>query len=563
MIWILWLAACAQDPIAPGQADHHDTDEPSIEDDADDSGLPTQDALYEELEAPRLLRRLSIDLRGTVPTFDELETVEADPAQVEVYRDAWLYDEAIAERLVPLLGEHWATLSDEMPASYYEYGFELDDLYTWKRSIGQEPLRLMAHVVTEDLPWTEILTADYSMANEYLGPHWPMDGYPEGGTGWHQVQYNDGRPAVGVLATNGLWWRYGTSTFNQGRRRAEAITRLLICTDLLQRPVSFAFTDDLDSLTGTVDMVRSDPSCLACHAVVEPLSAAMYGFWPALQSGASEQERYHKERETMGPEELMVEPAWYGQPLSGLSELGHAIADDPRFTRCSAQTFAQLYLRRRIQLEDTNLITQLDEDFHAADLRVRPLIAAITDLPEYRAKAVVGDDELALERAVTTHAMTPSLLDTVVGGLMGFRWIVDRITYFDDDVVGYRSLAGGADGIRVTDMRPEPTLTSVLATQRLVQAAVEHASNNAWHADSPSGPFVDLPMDPDEDTLRDALDDTHFWLLARRASAEEIDDLEELWHTLHALGDDDHHGAELAWEGVWTVLLRDPQFVSY
>ena len=35
------------------------------------------------------------------------------------------------------------------------------------REVGEEPLRLMAHVAVNDLPWSDIVTADYTMADEY------------------------------------------------------------------------------------------------------------------------------------------------------------------------------------------------------------------------------------------------------------------------------------------------------------------------------------------------------------------------------------------------------------
>ena len=57
------------------------------------------------------------------------------------------------------------------------------------------------------------------------------------------ARYTDGRPAAGVLATNGLWWRYTTTDSNMNRTRAAAISRLLLCEDFMARPVSFAGDD--------------------------------------------------------------------------------------------------------------------------------------------------------------------------------------------------------------------------------------------------------------------------------------------------------------------------------
>ena len=54
---------------------------------------------YEELDAPALLRRLSLDLRGTLPSEQEVLAVEANPSQVEVLRDEMLADPRLEARL--------------------------------------------------------------------------------------------------------------------------------------------------------------------------------------------------------------------------------------------------------------------------------------------------------------------------------------------------------------------------------------------------------------------------------------------------------------------------------
>ena len=47
----------------------------------------------------------------------------------------------------------------------------------------------------------------------------------QGATGWQVSRYTDGRPAAGVLSTNGLWWRYYSTVSNLNRSRAAAISR--------------------------------------------------------------------------------------------------------------------------------------------------------------------------------------------------------------------------------------------------------------------------------------------------------------------------------------------------
>lgn len=60
---------------------------------------------FRALPAPRLLRRMSLDLRGILPSAAELDAVEADPSQLDALRDAWLEDPRFEDRLVDLLAE--------------------------------------------------------------------------------------------------------------------------------------------------------------------------------------------------------------------------------------------------------------------------------------------------------------------------------------------------------------------------------------------------------------------------------------------------------------------------
>ncbi len=152
------------------------------------------------LSDPQRLRRASLDLRGVLPSADELDQVAEDGSAFAALRDDYLADPAFEERLVTLLSERWRTRVDVFDIVYQDYGLPPEEEFNFERSVGEEPLRLMAHVAAEDLPWTEIVTADYTLANELLAEIWPLD-YPDGESGWQKAYYTDGRPAAGVLAS--------------------------------------------------------------------------------------------------------------------------------------------------------------------------------------------------------------------------------------------------------------------------------------------------------------------------------------------------------------------------
>ena len=92
--------------------DHDTAVEPEVTEE------PAEPVVYSELSAPRLLRRISLDLRGVLPSELELDVVEDEPERVAQYRDAWLTDPLMADRMVQLLGQKWHTRIDEFLIFY-------------------------------------------------------------------------------------------------------------------------------------------------------------------------------------------------------------------------------------------------------------------------------------------------------------------------------------------------------------------------------------------------------------------------------------------------------------
>lgn len=101
MVTLLLLAGCgAEFSLTEGRAP------PSTE------PPPAEEAAPASLEPTALLTRLSIDLRGVRPGVAELEAVEADPAQVDAYRDAWLADARFGAQVRRLFADAYLTRQD-------------------------------------------------------------------------------------------------------------------------------------------------------------------------------------------------------------------------------------------------------------------------------------------------------------------------------------------------------------------------------------------------------------------------------------------------------------------
>ncbi len=501
---------------------------------------------------PELVRRMSLDLRGVLPEVEDLEAAEADELAWLEIRDRYLDDARLEDRLVELYAETWHTRVDVFDLVYFDYHLEPEQEFVFERAVGEEPLRLLARVAVEDLPWSEVVTADWSMADELLGSIWPLD-YPAGETGWQVSRYTDGRPAVGVLASNGLWWRYTATQSNMNRARAAALSRLLLCEDYLTRPVSFSETDP--SLS-TEETAQSDPYCLGCHSSLDPIAASLFGFWWLNQYSEPEQTEYHPEREVLWETWLGTEPAWFGTPISGLADLGYMVATDSRFYSCAVETLAEGLWRRPSDLEDVAELESLRGRFLDDGARIKPLIAAIMETESYRVHA----EEESESRERPIRMMTPAQLASALEDLSGFQWSFEGFEQLHSDKTGYRLLAGGVDGVALTSPQLEPSLTWALVVQRISQAAAHEVVRIELEEDGPRRLLegISLKSRPGDVAFTAALKHLHWLLYAARADSDWLSAVEALWSDVES-----SEGAASAWRTTLSALLRDPAFVSY
>lgn len=538
MIWAWMLWACIRpEHQAPLQVD---------------TGTPGPSST-QPLAPPRLLRRISLDLRGTLPTEAELDRVAADPTTVAALTQDWLAAPALEAALVQLLSDQWHTQVDAFEITAQDYDLDPESEYAFERAVGQEPLRLMARVVVQDRHWGEVVTAPTTAANPLLGAIWPI-ALPTSAAGWQEAVYTDGRPAAGVLATNGLWWRYTTDTSNMNRKRAAAISRLLLCEDLLARPVAFsAATTDLSD---TEAAVKNDDACLACHATLDPLAANLFGFWWLSQYNVDEQTRYHPERELLYERWLEVEPAWFGTPVTGLADLGQAIAADRRLYQCATERFATALWARPPTPAEHPLLASLTQDFLTGGAQAKPLLAALMATPQYQAGAATPmtgtEDPNRLVRQLGPWQLAQSL-----EGLTGFRWTWEGYDQLDNDTIGMRVLAGGVDGSHTFAPQPDPGLTWSLVVQTLAEGAADHAVSQWLDADEGLLAGLDPAAAPGDADFDATLDDLHWRLFATPAPPEWAPGMGQLWSSIAT-----EHDPEIAWQATLSAMFRDPLFVT-
>lgn len=503
------------------------------------------------------LTRLSMDLRGVRPTTGELQRVVKDPATIDTLIEAYLDDKRFGARVADLFSEVYLTRTEVYTVFPESYGLNIP-YPEFVRSIGDEPLQILAHIADRDLPYTDLVTANWTMANEVLGQIWPVD-YPAGATGWKQSRYTDGRPHAGVLSTNSMWWRYQSTDSNANRGRANAVSRILLCNDYLTRPIDFDRNVDLLDQEAIEQAIRNNPACVSCHTSLDPLAGYFYGFWYYTPDNPADVSIYHPEREQRWQTYTGVEPGFYGESGYSLTDLGHQIAADTRFPECMVENAFELLLRRDRIVDDMTALTAHREAFITGDLTVRSLFRSIVTSPEYQGGIT---DEPGF---VSKKMVTPGLLASSVEDLTGFRFTAEGFDLLTTEVNGVLTLAGGADGYYVTQSATDPNVTLLLVQERLAEAAASYAVEFDREHPIDARLFTEIDWDETTATHPDAvvaqIQALHHRLFGDvvAADGEEVEANLALFNDLYEVEGD----VPATWVGLLSALLRDPEFLLY
>lgn len=529
------------------------------------SGGPVDDETALEVQAPvpfegafrtpvQLARRMSLDIRGEFMDVNEIDLVQQDSDNIDTLLDSWLQEDGHRSQLIDLFSSMLLTKVDKFNVTEADFYLSEDQAYDFVRAIGEESPRLMAHVAMSDGPWTDVVQVDYTMANSVLSQIWnlePIDAQPVDSNTWVRARYADGRPALGVVATNGIWWRYYTTPNNKSRARAAFLTRLLVCDDILSTAVTSPSSLQVDA-QNIDDFVRTDPGCLSCHQTLDPLAASLYGFWQHDMHDVVELSIYHPEREWDGERDLQLDMAWYGKPISAPAELGERIAEDERFYPCAVSSLAERLWRRPVLAIDEGRIETIAHQVSSENGRYREIFKALLNSPEYQ--ILIPRDSTDSRSASTAKMMTAHQIQHSIQELTGFEWTDSTLDLLDNDEWGYRMLLGGIDGRSTTQWLEAPSATRQLTLKRLSQLASEHVVSEAIEM---NGHELFLNLNPasigaGEEAFETIVSSWRLRLMGEAPTQTEMEILQSRF-----MQAENAFGRETAWISMLSVFLRD------
>ena len=189
-------------------------------------------------------------------------------------------------------------------------------------------LELIAHVVEHDLPYTEILTADYIMANPQVAsaygastkfddPEDPHEFKPSKLVSYYRegddfryeyvpaldaVRIIDpgtlitGYPHAGILNTTVFLRRYPTTPTNRNRARSRWTYYHFLGVDIEK---SASRTTDPVALADTNNPTMHNPACTVCHRILDPVAGAFQnygdvGYYKDQRGGMDSLDEFYK-----------------------------------------------------------------------------------------------------------------------------------------------------------------------------------------------------------------------------------------------------------------------------
>ena len=194
-----------------------------------------------------------------------------------------------------------ATFGINKPGRYYDWNDRS------QHGFRRAPIELIAHVVENDLPYTEILTADYIMANPWAAAAYgasttfddPEDIYEfkpsrivsyyregEGFVSEFNRAIGSTRildpgplhtdyPHAGILNTTSFLLRYPTTATNRNRARSRWTYYHFLGLDIEK---SASRTTDPVALADTNNPTMHNPACTVCHRVLDPVAGTFQNY---------------------------------------------------------------------------------------------------------------------------------------------------------------------------------------------------------------------------------------------------------------------------------------------
>lgn len=471
------------------------------------------------LDDRRLLRRATLSLVGRLPTDVELAAVAKDGLKVlPTLLDAIMKEDAFYDRLREGFNDIFLTLgidgnTDQSVLSYEHFTktrhwfqhFDLSHIKDekerrqagyklaadYRKALLGEPMKLIEHIVRNDRPFTEIVTADYIMMTPYgargygifdelktqfKNPDDPFEYIPvrlKALVGRSKAENQDSAtgyyPHAGILSMFHYMARYPTTETNRNRLRARMYYQHFLGVDVLELAARVSDAAAVTAKYPNPTMQASE--CVVCHKTLDPVAGLFQDYWRFADLGVYGKRKGGWFTDMFGPgfegEDMPKEERW-----RALQWLGERTAKDPRFAVAMVEHVYYILTGRKVLLPPKDF----DDPLYPAKLRAysdqrrqTEAIAVRFAKTGFNLKTVFKDwimsdfyraDGLAtalkepcrraeLDDVGIVRLLAPEQVERKVGAVFGEKW--GKLTN------ELAMLYGGIDSKEVTDRATDPS----------------------------------------------------------------------------------------------------------
>ncbi len=339
-----------------------------------------------------LASRLSFFLWGMPPDAELIDAANAGELGTAEGLDAQtrrMLADPRSEALATRFAAQWLRLSDlekiHPDALTYPYFDQ-----TLADAMIEETILLFDHLVREDRPALELLTADYTFVNERLARHYGMTGVT--GTEFRQVAYQD-EHRRGVLGHGSVLTLTSHPDRTSPVHRGKWVLEVMLGSPPPPAPPDvppFEDTDAADSgrmltVRERMEQHRANPVCRSCHVVMDPIGLALENYDP---TGAY---RIRDEGNPVDP----VGSLYDGTELTGPESLRNALLglSDVYYSVFTENLMAYA-LGRRVEWYDMPTIRSIIRDAADDEHRISAFVMGVVNSPAFHSTqaGAVADD---------------------------------------------------------------------------------------------------------------------------------------------------------------------------
>jgi len=346
-----------------------------------------------------LASRLSFFLWSSLPD-DELLKVAAEkrlgtPEVLAAQVSRMLADDK-AKALTHDFGFQWLHLSklDEITPDRTQFP-QASGLLDPRGLFKEELRQFLDAVLRSDRSVTELLTADYTFLNERLAMLYGIESVK--GAHFRRVELGANSPRQGLLGKGGILMLTAYPNRTSPVLRGAWILDRLLGTPPADPPLNVPSLPEnrrgqpAKTLRARLEQHRANPTCFACHGVMDPLGFAMENFNAVGQYRVNDPD-------TQTPIDATGQLP-DGTPIKGLDDLKRQLVARPdhQFMQTFTENLLTYALGRGLDYHDMPTVRRIVREAAANDYKFKSIVLGVVTSDAFRKRE--GDRDRTLQTA--------------------------------------------------------------------------------------------------------------------------------------------------------------------